>query len=373
MSEVTAPDGDSSDLARVRALVDRARRSELDEEGTDYYLAIFSDFECWKPFFSVAKRAIDVADPGRALLLYRQVAHAYLRGMSDSSLAAKTCVEAVQRLDVRFAEVKEKILAAIISPNDWATEAILLESVTDVFSHHEDKVNCLERLCVLYEKKLYCDQKLNEAYQKLLNLAPYNLKALKYFKMVFTQQHDWSEVVAVLEKLLQASTRQSDKFRVAHELAAVLLYQLDRPSRALDVLNNSCKDSPLDTSSVEFDARYRSSDWLACIQILNRLLNKTLNRGEHAVIAYRKALLFENLRDNDSVVRELESALAVSSNFLEPVEKLVSIALEKKDWKAVERLLFELESRVESPNLRVRCNEAVSRLKQGLDHASRGL
>ncbi len=101
-----------------------------------------------------------------------------------------------------------------------------------------------------------------------MQLDPLNIKALRYFKLLFTQNYEWEKVVTMLRNLLTASKHARDVFRVGQELAAVLLYQLDRPQEAIDVVTKYCEGSPLDTSTISYDAYQRLNDWQGCLRIL---------------------------------------------------------------------------------------------------------
>src|SRR5690606_33746452 len=121
----------------------------------------------------------------------------------------------------------------------------------------EDQILCLERLCLLLEKKIFNESQLTSTYEKLLEIDPLNLKALRYFKLILVQDNEWADVASILQKLLKAVRHPEEVFRVAQELATVYLYHLDKPNEAIETIQKYCHKSPLDSSTILFDAYQR--------------------------------------------------------------------------------------------------------------------
>src|SRR5690606_9965975 len=121
-------------------------------------------------------------------------------------------------------------------------------------------------------KKTHNEQLLDRAYKRLREVDPTNVKALRYFKLYFTQANEWEEVVAILKTLLGSVTRPQEVYRVAQELAAIYLYQLDMADEAITTLDTYCEGSPLDASQIMFDAYQRMANWNGCLKVLRQCL-----------------------------------------------------------------------------------------------------
>ena len=337
--------------------IGEARRAEI--------LDTLETYECWAPFFRLLGRRL--ADKQkRSLQDYVRAAAVQSRLLEDVFAATATCSALVEDLEIDYKTFYSDVLPRIVDLNDWNTEAAILQGVSGKFKSPKDEVAVLERLCFLFEKKVHNEDKLAESYEKLLAADQSNIKALRYFKLAFTHSHQWEEVAAILAALLKAQLRPQEVFRAGQELAAVLLYQLDRPQDAIRVLEDYCTESPLDTSTIHFDAYMKLGDLPGCIRVLRQCLLNVDDNGSRAVLHYRIGNLYSQLGDKTAAEDNFEKSTNLSENIIQPVESLVSIKLEHLDWTAVRKWMGELQKRIHDEALRNQIEDALKRLDDGI-------
>ena len=334
-------------------------------------LEALKEYECWAPFFRLIKRNIQSKSQVARMDDYVLLAFIQNVYLEDVFSAAATAEQLVVSLKIVYDSFHREFVPRVVEPEDWTAEASILHAVCDSFTEHSDRVSCLERLCLLYEKKIFNETRLNEVYTKLIEVDPRNIKALRYFKVVFTQNYDWEKVVDILHRMVDASRHPQDVFRIAQELAAVYLYQLDKPDASIEVIESYCEGSPLDTSTIHYDSYQRISDWEGCLRVLRECLLGVTEDGERAILHYRIGKLEEKAERLDSAKKEYEKSMQLWPKFLEPYEALIGVQIEGKDWTSMRRVLKQLTDKVDDYGTRARLTEIVARLDDGLKQNDR--
>lgn len=363
------PDLPNSEVTRILELTKKPNLGSFPtlEEGLGA-LELLAKHECWDPYFRLAKKLLSEHET-RSLGIYTQIAKSQNLFLEDVFGASDTCIAAVKELELTYTKFTEDMLSQVLEDEDFAAEATILSGVGPVFRDQSDHIQCLERLCLLYEKKIHNDRLLAETYDKLLTADAGNLKALRYFKLVYTQNNEWEEVSRILRALLKNVTYPQETYRVAQELAAVLLYQLNDAKEALQVLASYCSDSPLDTSTILYDAYETLGDSEGCLKILREcLLNISEDTGRSKVL-YKMAVLEEQRGDKTSALKHYVKSFQLWPTLLDAAEGIVSIAIEQKNWALLAETLNSIHEQTQDERLRGQLDQAAKRLKNGVEHA----
>lgn len=356
------------EVERVRKLVAQVGGgAALSSDQRLQALEVFEAHECWGPYFRLLQACLK--DPAtRQLADYLRLARVQNLYLEDVFAAAETCANMVAELKLSYLSFSVDVLPRLVEFEDFGAEATILSAVSDRFPSHEDHVACLERLCMLYEKKTHNEALLGRTYERLLALEPRNVKALRYFKLVYTQNGDWEEVVGVLKTLLASVGHPQELFRVAQELAAIHLYQLDSPEHAINVLETYCADSPLDTSTILFDSYQRISNWAGCLKVLRQCLLTVDDDMGRAILHYKIGGLHEQLGELDEALEDFTKAAKLWPQFLDAIEGIVAVGAAKQDWKLIQSWLGTLTERVQDDRLRSQLKQAARRLQDGVEH-----
>lgn len=333
-------------------------------------MSILEQYECWEPYFRLLKRQID--DPNtRQTQHFVRLARVQNLYLEDKFATAETCASLVELQSLTYDEFTETVLPQILDYEDWPTEAAILSAIDGRFLRTEDRISCLERLCVLYEKKTHNEVQLTKTYERLLAADAQNIKALRYFKLVYTQNNEWEEVVGILKTLLSISTRQAEIFRYAQELATIFLYQLDMADEAISVLEAHCSESPLDTSTIHYDAYERLGNWQGCLRVLRECLLNVDNNHSRAIVHFKIATIYEQLNQLDLASENFSKSLKLAPHLLDAFEGGIGVATIRKDWQEVLRLLNALVEQVKDERQIAQIRQAIRRLQDGMNHAQR--
>ncbi len=353
---------------RIKALVTRidddGAFSELERQSA---LDLLEHYECWGPYFRLIRRRLN-DNKLRKPEDYVKLAKVQNQNLEDVFAAAETSANLVSDQNVSFQDFSETILPQIIDFEDHASEAAILSAVSERFFEVHDRVKCLERLCMLYEKRTHNETQLIRTYEHLLNTDSKNVKALRFFKLIHTQNAEWDEVVQKLRQLLECVTHPQEVFRYAQELAAVYLYQLDAPDQAIQVMEVYCSNSPLDTSTIMFDAFQAMSDLDGCLRVLRQCLVGVNDDVSRATLHYKMAAIQEQKKDFKSAVENYEKSAGLSPTFLDPLEGIISIYTITNDWENLQKWMKKLRAVVKDEKLKVQLNQAIKRVDDGIAH-----
>lgn len=324
--------------------------NKLDDESQSIdALDLLESYECWQPFTELINGFIK--DPKRRKLIYYvRLARMQNQYTDDIFSAAETCSRAVRDLKLSF-ERFTQVLREVLTEDDWSSEAVILQSTSSKFSDLKDKIDCFERMALLYEKKTHDSDELRNTFEKLLQIDAYNIKALRYYKLVFTQNGEWNEAVSVMQKLLDASKHPQDVYRLAQEMASVYLYHLDKPKQAIETIETYCADSPLDTSMIHYDAYERMGDLDSCIKVIKSCLPKVDSKYNKAVLLFKAGLLEERKNNADDAIGWYKKAIESADHFLEPYEKIAGIHARREAWKELEGTLVAFKSQLKNKEI----------------------
>lgn len=327
-------------------------------------LRVLEDYECWNPIFRYLQGKIQRQEANESD--YVTIARICAVNLDNFSESATYCNDLVSKLSLSYPSFRSRVLMNLVGQEDFKSEALILEKVKQSFIQKSDVIKCLERLCHLYEKKCYDDYQLSLSYEELISVDPLNIKALRYFKTVYTQEQKWTDVVEVLERLYRSTKHKNDKYRIALELATVYLFQLDLPDKAIHILDLYCQGSPLDTSSIKYEAYYSLRNWSGCLNVLKSYLMNRCSVEKKSVVLFKIGELHELNGDEDSALQYYHESYLAHSEMLEPIENIVEIHVNRGRWNEVIDSLLLLRERVKDEKARSRIQETVDRILSGM-------
>jgi len=304
-------------------------------------LGVLALNECWDAYFQIYGFSEPQLTKEISLELTASCLRHLVVDLENRALATDYLSKIIVARRLSFNEVAHDLIRKATEVDDAATEASLLESVIHSFASVEDRELALERLCMLFEKKLYQEDKLKQANDRLLKINPKNIHGLRHLKNSAILHQKWHDLVPILERLLQALKHPEEKLRAALDLAAIYLYQLGSPKLCLGVLDEY-GSGRIDTSKMRFQAYEALRDWDACIGVLNASLEKTSDDEEKSAIYYFLGRIYDQKSDlREAYINYLKSS-SLTPEHLVAAEEAVKIALHIGDIGEVIGLLTHL-------------------------------
>ena len=323
---------------------------------------LLTEHECWLPLFQLLDNKLK-DNSQDALEIYLHKIEIEIKYLGEHERVAKQAKAIVKRFGVDFAWFRLKVLSVI--EGNWHLEADVLKAVCMDFRTQPDRVKCMEKLCSIYEKKIPDEQLLQKHYRDLIKIDPKNILALKYYKMLHSQNFDWERVIDALRKIMRWGNL-SDAYRSAQELAAVHLYSKNDPQEALRIMKKHCADSPLDKSTILYDIYSRLGNDRECVRILKQKLIAARQATAQAQLHVRIASLQEKRNRLDAALREYEHAFEKDPSQIEVVEKIIHVCLLRDDLPGVLNWLRKLENRATEKEHRERLRRVRSSIKKRL-------
>lgn len=325
--------------------------------------------ECWNSWFEAVRARVKFSELS-SVADYVEMIRVKIAYLEDVDAAASICKELVSAEKMSYASFRVDVLDRVLESEQYKIESVLLMGVYEVFPEREDKIASIERLCFIFEKKAHNEKFLHQFYERLRKMHPENSKALRYFRNLYSQMQDWQAVIDVLKKLLSSAKHKQELFRHAQELAAVCLYQLGDCQEAIRYIEEYCSGSPLDTSTIHYEAYYRLGNLDGCLRVLRSALLATDDPPTRAVIYYRIATICEQLSQFQLAYENFQRALEQNDEFTEAIEGLISSSIKLKNWPAVRDWLNVLAGRTRSQNLVGQLRAGIQRLEEGMANAA---
>lgn len=355
----------SIEAALTRSLAPNAALAD----DIDQTLSVLETHECWTAWFDLVRSKIKARGHNKVEDFVRMI-RVHISYLEDVEAAALVCKELVLSEKMTYAKFREAVLDKLLESEEYKTESVLLGGVYESFSLREDKIASIERLCFIFEKKAHNEKSLHQFYERLRKMHPENQKALRYFRSLYSQLQDWPAVIDVLKKLLSSAKHKQESFRHAQELAAVYLYQLGECQEAIHYIEEYCSGSPLDTSTIHYEAYYRLGNLDGCLRVLRSALLVVDDQETKAVVHYRMATIHEQLGQFQLAYQEFQKSLELNDDFMEAIEGLISSSIKLKNWQVVRDWLNVLAGRTRSQNLIGQLRAGIQRLEEGLANAA---
>lgn len=313
--------------------------------------------ECWSPLVKLLTKQLE----SHNISYYVKLCKVYIKYLGDLEKAVGICVKVVSELKLDYRQF-QKFLSTFLPDEDFKSEARILKGVYTSFNTLKDSEMALERLCLLYDKKLTNPDGVQEVCNLLLQINPLNIKALKFFKILYVQLGYWDKVCEVLKNMIRGSSSKQNIYRFAQELAGLYLYQLNRPKDAIKIIEEYCYNSPLDTSIMLFDGYKVQEDWSNCLKVLDSVLKEASTPSEQAVIHYRIAQVYENVGQAQNAEKEYSRAFKLDESFLDPLEGIINLKILVRDWVGLKIALMHLSECVKKEENRKNIMSVIDRL-----------
>jgi tetratricopeptide (TPR) repeat protein len=336
--------------------------TEMSVDDQDVLIASLLDYECYAQVCSLlswraqqGKRGVEGALADYCLLM-----RVYFEGLESFERFCSTAELAIRRLALSFSIVRLKMAEEILGLEQFELHAQFYQSVAEAISDRAQRVLLLTRLALILEKKLYREADAEPIYRTILELEPYNIKALRFLRLWYSQGGEWENVACQLRLLIKAYRNPHEKHRAAHELAQIQLYNLNNPEAALNVLLNDCRDSRLDTRQTLVEALERLGAFEELLGSLNDMEQATDQNEERSAINVKKGLVLMRLGERELAVRAFQESVRIAPENLLAHESLISSLIDIGAQVQVSEALLAMAQRVTLPDSRQKLKDLAA-------------
>ena len=350
-------------LIQLARSVANFSRMEYGEQNA--LLTAFQRYECYAQISKLLDWRIhhdQSADDARLFSDYLWLIRIYYFGLERADLAIKTASDCVKKLRLSFAMVRIHIIEDIVGPQNYRDHVLFFKTLVESLPDHSQRILLYERLALIYEKKLCLDAEVEPIYAKILKLDPKNIKSLKFYKALYTQNNEWSLAAEHLELLLESSNNLLEKQRTAHELAQVYLYNLNEPQKARGILSEHCSESLLDTKQTYIEILERLGAFEELIQYLSEAEHNAKGSFERAEIRLKQGHVCLSMGKKDRSIDYFQSSIRIEPEFLSGYEALISVYIEEKNEPKIRKSLEALLPRLKNNANQKAIQESLLRL-----------
>lgn len=306
-----ATKGESYSLAQLKSVLSSLSSPQRsDEESREEALAILAAYECWEPYLALVESFIKEATDYELRREYTQrIARVYLNDVEDYRRAADFLAHAAVSLKMPFNLFWRYCISEIRLYKDYRVEAEIIETIIIRHRDHNFLEKAYERLILLYEEKLYEEDNIPLAYEKLLVVNSKNQKALKFYKNLHMQRHEWGEIEKYLLALVASCTEPREEHHYRVELATVYLHYLDETQKALEILDAVDVHAGFEACKVKFSLLFLIGEFKKALGALQPLKTLAETPQLKACVYYHLAVTYQNLGASDKALESFQQSL----------------------------------------------------------------
>lgn len=245
---------------------------------------------------------------------------------------AHEAVEALGKalaLDDAHSAALELLDEALLRLNLFDELKAILERRVDVAADQDERLTLLRRLARLLEDTLMLPDAAEQAWRRLTDIEPADVEALSRLRRLYQASGSTTELVEVLERLIDVTEAASERRQMRFDLATIHREFLNNRSAEVDALRALLIDLPTDDEALATLARA-----LVAEQRFGEAAEVVLDRASHQhQPKQRGALLLEVARlysgpigDPLGSLAHYESVLAEVPNHAEALGDLVALA-----------------------------------------------
>ncbi len=255
------------------------------------------------------QRVGELEDEAAQVALYRKLAQLTLEQLNQPA-AAQRHYEAIlgfepEDLDALLA--LERIYEAL---EDWPHLLEVYDRRVALEPELDAKLEILFKAGTIQEDIRKDLDAAVEVYDRILELAPSNLRALRALEKLHTERQDWPALAAVLERQLRLTEEETAVVSLEFRLGELYEQRLEQPRQAIDYYKQALSHDPLHRATVA---------------ALERFL---VPEGEHTVeVAGVLAPFYEATEDWQQLGRALEILLAAEQDDHEKLELMKRLSV----------------------------------------------
>lgn len=337
----------SNDLAQAFALQARAVRAGVTEPDLPAMLVELERFAAGAGKHAdradlLESIAPEILDGDQQVQAYAEAA-AIARDRLEDVPRARRLLRRILELKPDDREALDAIEALQVQAGDHAALLETLRRKAELAGTPAERVALLERQAALCEEQLGDAPGAVDALEQLLQEEPTNAGAYASLERIHGAGEKWHEVVAVLERKLDASVGRPVDVR--HALATVQLEQLHDPQAALDQLRDGIADNAAHAPTVALlerllepeETRREAAELLEPVFLAQMSWQKVLSTLEARLgvsddVAERKSILGKIGEIYEDQREDLEGALRIYGRLFSEDPR------DRESWETLARL-----------------------------------
>lgn len=310
-------DLDAADALALRALSDLLERAER-----------------WQQLISVLTRQEEMAESiADKLQLRYRVANIWEQEL-DNPEQAIAVHRSMLELDEGYAlslKALERLNTSLGRGSDLIS---VFEQMLKTAASDEDRVRLLGKIAATWEESFENLPSAIEANDRILEIDPRNLGAIKSLERLLRQAQDWERLVDVLEKHVSFSQEPGEIISIYLQMGEVYHRELSQADKAEAAYNAALDFDPGSREALHALGQLyeRSGNWFNALEKLTQEAQLAGATPEGVELYYRIGKINEEmLLDVGSAKDAYSSALGLDPSYLPAIRALKDVALSRKE------------------------------------------
>ena len=317
-----------------------------DQSAIDALVRLFQQTQRWRDLIFILQRAADQSEDSATRVGYLfRVAAIWESELGDDEQA----IEAYRRVLEADPKHLESVLALerIYTKLDrWHELLGVFEIEVDLVPERDDKIKIHHKMASIWEERFADLQKAISCHEKILQLDPGNLAALKALERLVSHQGDYPRLIDLYQRHLELA-QGAEKVEIYLAMGEVWHMELSRVDKAEEAFGQALKIDPKSRPAMHALGQLyeKSGNWFNALEML-RGEAELCGAGPEAVdLYYRMGKINEDmLLDSQAARAAYSRALEIDPAYLPAIKALKLIYYLEKDYERyLEMMIQEAE------------------------------
>ena len=327
---------------------------------------IYQYSEAWPELFAIYERELDIASGDSAQSeIFAKMANIASERLADLGKAVEIWVKV---LDIRGED--SEALAALASlyerQENWKDLVDVLDRMANVATADEQRIAIYTKLGQVWGERLQRDRNALESWQKVLDIDPGNLDALRALAGVYRNTQAWDELVGTLNRLIEvglSSLEDTELKEIYAQLGELYSDTLMQPFEAIESWRKVLEIDVADFRALSALERLHTQEgqWEECIGVLERRAQVTTEAQDRIDVHLQIAGIWEDkLTDAERAAPAYQAILGIDPLHEKAFRALEHMHQENQAWERLIELYFARIEHVQEIGPRVELLQSIA-------------
>ncbi len=235
----------------------------------------------------------------------------------------------------------------------WESLIEMYENELSVTSDHDQKIFLLDKVGSLWEEKLNNVDKAIASYQRILELAPNYLPAIRTLGKLYVRADKWEEIIRINEMESQIVNDQKQVISLLHRSGEIYEEKLNDKDKAIETYKQVLTLSPAYLPALQNLGRlyFIKGLWDELITMYRQEMEISRNESQKISLLYKIGELYEEkLVRLDDAIAAYQQVLEIQPGNFPALKALGRIYSSQRDWANLIEILEKEATAIEDPN-----------------------
>ena len=220
----------------------------------------------------------------------------------------------------------------------WEQLVQMYENELSICGDLDQAVFLLDKIGTIWDEKLSRLEKACESYQRLLEVCPSHLHAIRTLGKLFVRAERWDELIRINEREILLVNDQKQVISLLHRNGEILEEKLNDKNQAIEMYKKVLALSPTYVPALQSLGRiyFIKGRWEDLIGMNRQEIEVTENLDQQISLLYKIGELFEEkLIQEDKAILIYQEVLKLQPINFPAMKALIRIYNNKRDWESL--------------------------------------